>query len=211
MGVRPGLRPVRGEELSAGLRRLGLEEGYLLHVGTLEPRKNLLLLMRAYCALPAAVRERHPLVLAGGPGWNSGDVHDYLHSHGKPRGVRWLGYVAEEHFAALYSGARALVFPSLYEGFGMPTVEMLACGGAVIASTAGAVAEVARGQAHLVEPGDEAGWRAAMLRACTDLDWCRALRQGAEQAAAPYTWQRCAEETIQAYRLALAGPAARAA
>jgi alpha-1,3-rhamnosyl/mannosyltransferase len=206
MGVRPGLQRVSGPALKASLRHLDLEEGYLLHVGTLEPRKNLLVLMQAYGALPAALRREHPLVLAGGPGWNSADVHAYLDREGRRRGVRWLGYVDERHFAALYSGARALVFPTRYEGFGMPTVEMMACGGAVIASTAAAVAEVAGRQAHLVDPVDVDGWRDAMLRVCNDDDWWRALRQGVEQAAAPFTWERCAAETLSAYQKALAGP-----
>jgi alpha-1,3-rhamnosyl/mannosyltransferase len=202
-GVRPGLRRMQGAALTAGLRQLGLQEGYLLHVGTLEPRKNLLLLMRAYCALPPAVRERHPLVLAGGMGWNSANVHEYLWRHGKHKGVRWLGYVAEGLFPALYSGARGLVFPSLYEGFGLPPVEMLACGGAVVASTAEAVAEVTGGQAHLVDPLDEGGWRDAMLRLCLDDDWRQTLGAGAEDAASRFTWQRCAGEALAGYRRAL--------
>jgi alpha-1,3-rhamnosyl/mannosyltransferase len=200
MGVRPGLRRVEGRELSESLQRLGLHEGYLLHVGTLEPRKNVLMLMRAYCELPSEVRERRPLVLAGGKGWNSDDAHDFLQSEGRHRNVRWLGYVEDGLFAALYSGARALLFPTFYEGFGMPTIEMMACGGAVIASTAGAVAETAGGQAHLIDPNDQDAWRDAMLRACADDDWVRELARGAEEAARPFTWERCAELSWQAYQ-----------
>jgi alpha-1,3-rhamnosyl/mannosyltransferase len=212
VGVRDGLRRVEGEELSGALRELGLSPGYLLHVGTLEPRKNVLMLMRAYCDLPGSVRGRCPLVLAGGRGWNSDDAHDFLQRQGRHRNVRWLGYVKEGHFPALYSGARALVFPTLYEGFGMPTVEMMATGGAVLASTAGAVAETAGGRAHLIDPLDEGGWRSAMLRAASDDDWLRALRAGAEQHAARFTWEACAARSWQAYRL-LAGmePASRVA
>jgi alpha-1,3-rhamnosyl/mannosyltransferase len=201
MGVRPGLRRVGGEALAGSLRALGLSPGYLLHVGTLEPRKNVLMLLRAYCSLPASVRERCPLVLAGGAGWNSADVHAYLHSEGRHRNVRWLGYVEEDLFAALYSGAKALLFPTFYEGFGMPAIEMMACGGAVIGSTADALAEVASGSsAFLLDPHDEAGWREAMLTAATDDDWLRTLARGAEDHAARFTWQRCAEQTLAAYR-----------
>jgi alpha-1,3-rhamnosyl/mannosyltransferase len=211
MGVRPGLRPVTGGELARGLAALNLSPGYLLHVGTLEPRKNLEMLVRAYCGLPAAVRERHPLVLAGGRGWKCGELHDFLTREGRAKNVRWLGYVAEEHFAALYSGARALAFPSFYEGFGMPAVEAMACGTAVLASTAGAVAEVAGARACLTDPADEAGWRDAMLRACADGGWLASLREGAEAHAAPFTWRACAEGTLRAYRTALAQPEARKA
>jgi glycosyltransferase involved in cell wall biosynthesis len=201
MGVRPGLRRVEGEELAATLRSLGLSEGYLLHVGTLEPRKNVLMLMKAYCALPAGVRERCPLVLAGSAGWNSADVHSYLQDEARHRNVRWLGYVEEGRFAALYSGARALLFPTLYEGFGMPAVEMMATGGAVVASTADALVEVARGSsAHLIDPHDADAWREAMLKACTQTDWLRTLAHGAEAHAAAFTWDRCAELTLAAYR-----------
>jgi alpha-1,3-rhamnosyl/mannosyltransferase len=88
MGVRPDLRPVAGAELAAGLAELGLAPGYLLHVGTIEPRKNLPLLIRAYAALPAAVRDKHPLVLVGKPGWKCEAVHEYIASEGKDTNVR---------------------------------------------------------------------------------------------------------------------------
>jgi alpha-1,3-rhamnosyl/mannosyltransferase len=105
----------------------------------------------------------------------------------------------------LYNGARALAYPSLYEGFGLPPVEMLACGGAVLASTAGAVAETAGSAAHLVEPLDTAGWRDAILRVCTDDDWWRWLRAGATQEAKQYTWERCAAQTLAVYRAVAGG------
>ncbi len=213
MGVRDGLRRVEGEELRRARAELGLPEGYLLHVGTLEPRKNVLLLLRAYCALPPRLRERHPLVLAGGGGWNSGEVHAFIHNEARHKNVRWLGYVEDRHFPALYSAARALLFPTIYEGFGMPTIEMMACGGAVLASTADAVAETVGDQAYLIDPRDEAGWRDAMQRVCEDTDWWQALRRGAVQKAGQFTWARCAATTADAYRriLTTAAPPTRAA
>jgi alpha-1,3-rhamnosyl/mannosyltransferase len=204
-GVRGGLRPMPEAEVQARLREMGLPPKYLLYLGTIEPRKNVLTLLRAYCALPGAVREAYPLLLAGGWGWNSGDVHAYLHEEARHRGVRYLGYAAEEQLAYLYNGARALVFPSFYEGFGLPPVEMLACGGAVLASTAGALAETVGRKACLIEPEDEAGWREAMRRVCTDDDWWSELRRDAADAARPYTWRRCAEETLEVYRHVIGG------
>jgi alpha-1,3-rhamnosyl/mannosyltransferase len=206
MGVRPGLRPMGHEEVRARLAALGLPPAYLLHVGTIEPRKNVKVLLRAYCALPAAVRQRYPLVLVGGWGWNSGDVHAYLHEDARHRGVRYVGYVGEADLACLYNGARALVFPSRYEGFGLPPVEMFACGGAVLASTA--VAETAGRKACLIDPDDVAGWRDAMGRICTDDDWCRELRRDATDAARPFTWERCAAETLGVYERVVFGPGA---
>jgi len=207
-GIRSGLRPLPRSEVDATLRRLGLPEGYLLYLGTLEPRKNLLVLLHAYCGLPTALRRRWPLLLVGAWGWKAGPIADFLQRHGTACGVLHLGYVAERHLAALYNGARALVYPSLYEGFGLPPVEMLACGGAVLASTAGALAETVGGQAHLIAPEDGDGWRQGMRRVLEDDDWWLWLRQGAAAAAQPFTWERCAADTLRVYRAVCQGSAA---
>jgi alpha-1,3-rhamnosyl/mannosyltransferase len=200
MGVRRGLHPLPTTAVQPVLRRLGLPGRYLLHVGTIEPRKNLLRLMQAYCALPDALRFTYPLVLVGGWGWNARATADYYLHRARQRGVLWRGYVADEDLAAVYNGARALVFPTLYEGFGMPPLEMMACGGAVLASTAGAVAETAGGQAHLIDPLDVDGWREGMARVLSDDDWWLALRQGAVQKSQPFTWEQCAADTLRVYR-----------
>jgi alpha-1,3-rhamnosyl/mannosyltransferase len=200
MGIRPGLGPLPRAEVEAALRGLGLPPRYLLYLGTIEPRKNVLTLLRAYCSLPEWLRREYPLLLVGGWGWNAGNVAAYLDGEAKHRGVLHLGYVAEQHLAALYGGARALAFPSFYEGFGLPPMEMLACGGAVLASTAGALAETVGGQAHLIDPHDVSGWRAALVRVLQDDDWWRSLRQGAVEAARPYTWEQCAADTLRVYR-----------
>jgi alpha-1,3-rhamnosyl/mannosyltransferase len=204
-GIRPGLRPLPESEVRAGLGRLGLPERYLLYLGTIEPRKNVRTLLKAYCALPAAVRDRFPLLLVGGWGWGVAEEAEYLDREGRHKGVRHLGYVPEAALGLLYNGARALTYPSLYEGFGLPPVEMLACGGAVLASTAGAVAETAGAAAHLIDPHDEAGWRDALLRVCTDDGWWQQLRSGATEVAAGYRWDRCAAQTLDVYRTVLSG------
>jgi alpha-1,3-rhamnosyl/mannosyltransferase len=200
LGVRPGLRPMPAAEVRAALARLGLPPQYLLYLGTLEPRKNLLVLLRAYCALPDSMRAAWPLLLVGSWGWNTGPIREYFETEARHRGVIHVGYVADRHIAAVYNGARALVYPSLYEGFGLPPVEMMACGGAVLASTAGAVAEAVGRKAHLLPPDDIGGWRDAMLRVVEDDDWWQSLRQGAAELAASYTWERCAAETLAVYR-----------
>jgi glycosyltransferase involved in cell wall biosynthesis len=202
-GRRPFLRPLSAAECAPTLLRLGLSPGYLLHVGTVEPRKNIGMLLKAHAGLPPALRQRHPLVLVGGSGWSANDLENELEAHARDGSVRRLGYCADEDLSALYSSARALVFPTLYEGFGMPTVEMLACGGAVLASTASAVAETVGGAAHLIDPHDQDAWRDALLRACTDEHWLNELRVGAVEAARPFTWDRCAAQTLEAYRTVL--------
>jgi alpha-1,3-rhamnosyl/mannosyltransferase len=199
LGIRHGLVPLPDAVVREGLRRLGLPPQYLLHLGTLEPRKNVLMLLRVYCSLPPSVRERFPLVLVGGWGWNRTEISAFLNDEARQRGVIHLGYLPDADLAVLYNGARALVFPSFYEGFGLPPLEMLACGGAVLASTAGALVETVGRQAHLIDPHDVDGWRAALLRVLTDEDWWQELRSGAVYAARPFTWERCAEQTLNVY------------
>jgi alpha-1,3-rhamnosyl/mannosyltransferase len=214
MGIRPGLQPLPEEEVQHALRRLGLPSQYLLFVGTIEPRKNVRLVLRAYRSLPSEVQERYPFVLVGGWGWNSGEVARFLEDEGRPRGVIHLGYVAEKHLGVLYNGARALVYPSLYEGFGLPPIEMMACGGAVLASTAGAIVETVGDQAHLTHPKDLDGWREAMLRVVEDDDWWFSLRRGAVETASSFSWERCAADTLKVYRALCGGekrPALQAA
>jgi alpha-1,3-rhamnosyl/mannosyltransferase len=201
MGIRPGLGVLPRALVALTLARLGLPARYLLYLGTIEPRKNLLTLLRAYCALPAKLRERWPLLLVGRWGWNTADVADYYHREARHRGVRQLGYLADEHLAAVYNGARALVFPSIYEGFGLPPLEMMACGGAVLASTAGALVETVGSRAHLIPPEHQDGWRAAMNRVLVDDDWWQSLRRGVTEVAKTYTWDRCAAETLRVYRM----------
>jgi len=200
MGIRPGLAPLPRDHVRTTLAALGLPQQYLLCLGTIEPRKNVLLLLKAYASLPVSLRESWPLLLVGSWGWNAGPVANYLHGPGKHRGILHLGYLEEKHLAAVYNGARALLYPSLYEGFGLPPLEMMACGGAVICSTAGPLVETVGARAHLVHAEDADGWRRALLQLLTDEDWFQDLRKGVTEIARPYTWERCAAETLCTYR-----------
>ncbi|MFL5338831.1 MAG: glycosyltransferase family 4 protein, partial [Gemmataceae bacterium] len=170
IGVRDDFRPLSEEEIRPVLKRLGLPATFLLHVGTIEPRKNHLTLLKAYCDLPAALRNQHPLVLVGPWGWNYAAVRDFYESEARHRGVIHLGYLSDDVLPALYNAARALVYPSYYEGFGLPPAEMLACGGAVLASTAPTLREVLGNCAWYHDPDDLAGWRDAMAAVLTDDD-----------------------------------------
>jgi alpha-1,3-rhamnosyl/mannosyltransferase len=184
-------------------RTFDLPERFFLCVGTIEPRKNLGSVMRAFADLSPTVREACPLVLAGPWGWRSEADREFFHTVGRAAGVRHVGYVPGHLLPALYSAARALLYPSHYEGFGLPPVEMLACGGAVIASTAVAVREVLAGHGWFVEPDDVAGWRDAMHRAATDDEFVDRLRAGGIDHARRYTWERAAAETMAVYRRVL--------
>jgi alpha-1,3-rhamnosyl/mannosyltransferase len=209
LGIRADMTPQSPDMTRVPLRRLGLPDRYLLFVGTLEPRKNLLMLLQAYCALPEKLRRQCPLVLAGNWGWCSAPIADFFHAQAKNRGVIHLGYVSDELLPALYNGARALVYPSHYEGFGFPPLEMMACGGAVIVSTTGALVETAGKRAHLIDPLDLDGWRNAMARIIEDDEWWRSLRTGVVEHARTFTWEKCAAETLNVYRLACGREVAR--
>jgi alpha-1,3-rhamnosyl/mannosyltransferase len=178
---------------------LNLPPRYLLYVGTIEPRKNVATLFRAYCDLPESVRRNCPLVLAGGWGWKSADVAEYLRGTAAGKGVIHLGYADDRDLPGLYAGARALVFPSFDEGFGLPPLEMLATGGAVLSSPAASLSEVLGAHAHYIEPLDLVGWRDGMHRAATDDDWLAEIRRGGRVHAAAFTWERCAAATIAVY------------
>jgi len=171
-------------------RRYGIDSPYLLHVGTIHPRKNLTVILRALADLRARGLDVC-LALAGGLGWRAEEV---IARGGE--GVRWLGYVAEGDLPALMSGARALVMPSLYEGFGMPVLEAMACGIPVVCSRASSLPEVAGDAALLVDPQDDQAWACTLSRVLRDEDLRASLVSRGLKRAARFTWERCAQETL---------------
>jgi glycosyltransferase involved in cell wall biosynthesis len=202
-GVAPAYRPQSPEEVAAVRARLNLPPRYLLYVGTVEPRKNLTTLLRAFCDLPGELRAACPLVLGGAWGWKSEPERELFESEARHKGARYLGYVADEDLPGVYAGAEALFYPSHYEGFGLPPIEMMACGGACVVSTADAVREVVNRHALLLAPSDLAGWRDAMRRVITDREYLAGYRTGGRAHAARYTWDRAAAMTLDVYRRVL--------
>lgn len=205
-GVGPQYVPQPAEEVRRVRAAYDLPEKFFLCVGTIEPRKNLTAAMTAFIGLPPAVRERCPLVLVGPWGWRSEAERELYETAGKAAGVRHIGYVPAEDLPAVYSAARVLVYPSHYEGFGLPPVEMLACGGAVLASTADAVREVVAGHAWFVDADDVGGWKDALHRAATDDAFLNRLRTNGTRLAAKYSWERAAADTMEVYARVLGRP-----
>ena len=155
LGHAPRFHPREPTALAPRLAPLGLQPGrYLLCVGTLEPRKNLQLALRAHERLPATLREQYPLVLAGMPGWRAEQLEKPLQRALAGGQVRLLGYQDDLGLAELFAGARLLLFPSLYEGFGLPVLESMALSTAVLTSTGGSLPEVAGDAAAIVDPYD---------------------------------------------------------
>ena len=180
--------------------RYGLAPDYLLHVGTLQPRKNLARLMEAAASLRARWPELQ-LVLAGQPGWQAGPILAQARAHSDS--VRLLDYVPDDDLPGLYSGARAFVFPSLYEGFGFPVLEAMACGTPVVCSNTSSLPEVAGEAALLMDPEDTAALAGAIGRLLEDT----ALREnliarGLEQAR-KFSWERAAQETLAVLDIAV--------
>lgn len=204
LGYAERFHPREPELLRARLAALGLSPGsYLLCVGTLEPRKNLAQALRAYALLPEAVRSRFPLVIAGMAGWRSESFAIELQQALATGQVRLLGYQSDAALAELMAGARLLLFPSMYEGFGLPVLEAMASGVPVLLSARAALPEVA-GQAGIyIEPGDDHGWCEAILRLVDDqVEWQARRALGLHQAQR-FSWKRCASITAAAYRQAL--------
>ena len=191
--------------LEPDLRGLGLQyKGYSLYVGTIEPRKNLLTLLNAYDKLPCALKKRYPLVLAGYQGWESADIHKRIRQAEQQGWVRYLGYVSHTLLPNLIAGSSLFVYPSLYEGFGLPVLEAMASGVPVVCSNASTLPEVAGNAAKYHAPLDIDGLALAIEEGLEDELW----RQGAVTAglarAAAFSWDRCAAETIAVYQKVMA-------
>ena len=186
--------------IAAVQARHALNPGYLLFVGTLQPRKNVERIIAAFERMPAQTTAGRQLVIAGKAGWRVDDLVATLRE-GAARGqVRWLEYVDAGDLRALYQGAAAFVFPSLCEGFGLPVLEAFASGTPVITSTTTSLPEVAGDAALLVDPLDVDAVAAAMAAIVDDAGVAARLRAAGLERARTFTWARCADETVSVLR-----------
>jgi len=193
-------RPHSETELTPVLQSLGLEAfGYTLFAGTVEPRKNLGVLLDAYSSLPARLRMRFPLVIAGYRGWGSHDLHLRIEAYQREGWLRYLGFVPQRQLPALMAGARLFVYPSLYEGFGLPVVEAMACGVPVICSNASTLPEVAGDAAAFHAPEDADTLIELLKTGMEDQAWRDSARLAGLAKAASYSWDRCTRQTITVY------------
>jgi glycosyltransferase involved in cell wall biosynthesis len=231
-GLSPRFRPAADAAIAAALRRYGIVGAnehavgagdhqptgeyngrpYILYVGTVQPRKNLVRLIEAFAYMleirdwrleigtsmpnPQSLISNLQLVIAGKRGWLTEEIEQRAAALGIAERVRFTGYVADEDLPALLSGALAFVLPSLYEGFGMPVLEAMACGAPVLASNTSALPEVAGDAALLVDPGDTAAIASGLARLAADAGLRADLRARGLAHAAQFTWDRCAEQTL---------------
>jgi len=193
-GHDPSFAPVREPaRLNAVRERFGIPGRYALYVGTLQPRKNLGRLMGA-CAMLAREGDQVHLVIAGKKGWLHRSLFEHTRLLGLEQRVHFTGYVPQQELPALISGAAVFVLPSLYEGFGLPVLEAMACGTPVVCSNVSSLPEVAGDAAVLVNPLDTAGLARAIHRVMTDKDLRRDLAQKGLERVKGFSWEKAARQ-----------------
>jgi glycosyltransferase involved in cell wall biosynthesis len=197
-GVGDEFQPAAAADAERVRRRLGLPAGYVLFVGTIEPRKNLELLIEAYCRLREG-RDRHDLVIAGRLGWGYADLLELLKAPELQGHVHLLGYVDSADLPGLYAGATVLVYPSQVEGFGFPPLEAMATGTPVIASDTSSLTENLQGATELVPVGQVEALTSALHRLLGDEHARDRLRTAGLRRAADFRWERTARATLDCY------------
>ena len=203
-----GVDPIYFERIEAPQREAvldkhGLKPGFFLFVGTLQPRKNLPRVLEAFQQLPEDVRKAHPLVIVGRDGWSNEELLPQLEALQQRGEGRWLNYLPQNEVLALLQSAGALVFASLYEGFGLPVLEAMASGTPVVVTRSSAMPEVAGAAGNYIDADDADGLRDAMSRLIDDQTHWQACREAGLQQARFFSWQRCAQATAGAYRQAM--------
>ncbi len=180
-------------------RRWGLDQPYLLSVGTIEPRKNLRRLINVYCGLPEEIRNDYQLIIAGGEGWLSTDIYQWIVEMGAESSIRFLGYVPASDLPWLYCGATCFVYPSLYEGFGLPALEAMACGIPLITSNTSSLPEVAGDAALLIDPLSEEELRSAIIKVVSDPTLRQKMSEKGLDQAKQFSWEQVARDTLKVY------------
>jgi glycosyltransferase involved in cell wall biosynthesis len=199
-GVDPGFQPLPVGQVAAFRREKGLPDRFILFVGTLEPRKNVVRLVEAYARL---TKERPPLMLVGGKGWLYDEIFTRVEALGLSSEVRFVGYVPADALPLWYSAADLFVYPSLYEGFGLPPLEAMACGTAVISSTASSLPEVVGEAGLLIDPADTEALAKAMEQVLSDTEMRKQMQSAGLVQAQNFSWEKTARQTIESYRRAL--------
>jgi glycosyltransferase involved in cell wall biosynthesis len=204
-GVDASFCPAPAAEVEAFRRRQGLPERFILHLGTLEPRKNLVRLVQAFAQVKAQDSGQPPvkLALAGGKGWSYDAIFAEVGRLGLEREVLFPGYIADEDLAWWYRAAAVFAYPSLLEGFGLPVLEAMACGAPTVTSNLSSLPEVAGDAALLVDPTSVDALAAALLRLLADAGLATDLRARGQAQAARFPWSRTAQQTAAVYRRAL--------
>ena len=206
----PDFRPIEDRVTRSRIRmRYGLPDRFVLYVGAIEPRKNLPRLVEAF----ADARRQgmaHELVCVGPYGWSSRDLYDHVDRLGLRRVVHFTGYVPAEDLPVIYNLGEFFVFPSIYEGFGLPVIEAMACGTPVITSNTSSLLEIASDAAETVDPHDVEALAAALVKLATSADQRRELSARGLVRAQQFSWARTAKEMLALYGRVAGAPVAQA-
>jgi len=201
LGVDSSFKKVPKEELPLVKSRYGLVKPFIMTVSTIEPRKNLKNLLRAYALVKDALE--HDLVIVGAYGWKSADLLTLIRQLKLENRVKFPGYVDKSDLPALYSAAEIFVYPSLYEGFGLPPLEAMSCGCPVITSNGSSLPEVVGDAAVQIDPTEIEDLAHALKTLAMDESKKERLRMAGPRRAQAFTWDKCAQVTIDAYEQAL--------
>jgi glycosyltransferase involved in cell wall biosynthesis len=204
LGVDSRFTPRRDRaELAAFRAARGLPDEFILYLGTIEPRKNLVRLIDAYAELRRRGAAHVPLVLAGGPGWHDEPIFERAAQAGLGDALRFAGFVPDEELPLWYNAAALFVYPSEYEGFGLPPLEALACGTPVVASNRSSLPEVMGEAAVLVDPSRSSAIADGIQQVLED-DALRArLASAGPEQARLFTWDSMANKTLSVYRMVM--------
>jgi glycosyltransferase involved in cell wall biosynthesis len=211
LGTRPGkirviyeaardiMKPVTPGQGQSVLEKYQVRQPYLLYVGTIEPRKNLLTLIRSYDELLRTTAHRPQLVLCGGRGWLDSEVFHLVKELNMQEQVRFTGYIEDSDLPVLFSSAEVFIYPSIYEGFGLPPLEAMACGAPVISSNATSLPEVVGEAGLLHDPGDFRALTKCIVKLLDDPAMREYFRHAGMKQASKFSWERAARETQSIY------------
>jgi glycosyltransferase involved in cell wall biosynthesis len=203
-GVEPRFKPMRDEARLTTFRTArGLPENFILYLGTIEPRKNLIRLIDAYADLRRRGVTQWPLILAGGRGWHDTPILEHAAQADLGEALQFAGFVPDEEQPLWYNAATLFVYPSEYEGFGLPPLEALACGTPVVASNSSSLPEVVGDAAVLVDPTRSSAIADGIQRVLEDKPLRERLAEAGPEQSKAFTWRRMAEETLAVYRLVM--------
>lgn len=201
LGFGPNFRPYLPADTNALMQQYGLRHGqYGLCVSTFEPRKKIMQLLSAWRELKADIRAQYPLVLAGAPGWLNDDLIQHIDRGVKEGWLYHLGFVREDYLPMLYAGAALFLYPSIYEGFGLPPLEAMACGIPAIVADQPCSKEICGDAAIYINPDDHPAFIDAIYDGLANKSARQRLIEKGLQRAGNYSWAKCISETVDLYR-----------